>query len=124
MLLTLNLVIIILIARTVGFLFTRLGQPSVIGEICAGIILGPTVLGHFWPEYSMLLFPPNSLGSLQVLSQIGLVLFMFVVGMELDLKVLKNKMHEAVVISHASIVIPYTLGMALAYFLYVELLRS
>jgi Kef-type K+ transport system membrane component KefB len=118
--LILQIVIIILIARTVGFLFTRLGQPSVIGEICAGIILGPTVLGHFWPEYSMLLFPPNSLGSLQVLSQIGLVLFMFVVGMELDLKVLKNKMHEAVVISHASIVIPYTLGMALAYFLYVE----
>jgi len=118
--LILQIVIIILIARIVGFLFTRFGQPSVIGEICAGIILGPTVLGHFWPEYSMLLFPAHSLGSLQVLSQIGLVLFMFVVGMELDLKVLKNKMHEAVVISHASIVIPYTLGMTLAYFLYSE----
>jgi Kef-type K+ transport system membrane component KefB len=122
--LILQIVIIIIIARIVGLLFTRLGQPSVIGEICAGIILGPTVLGHFWPEYSMLLFPAHSLGSLQVLSQIGLVLFMFVVGMELDLKVLKNKMNEAVIISHASIVIPYTLGMALAYFLYVEFAPS
>lgn len=118
--LILQIVVIVVIARIVGLLFTRVGQPSVIGEICAGIMLGPTVLGHFFPEYSVLLFPQNSLGGLQVLSQIGLVLFMFVVGMELDLKVLKNRMHEAVVISHASIVIPYTLGMALAYFLYAE----
>jgi Kef-type K+ transport system membrane component KefB len=122
--LIIQIVSIIVVARIFGLLFTRLGQPSVIGEICAGIILGPTILGHFWPEYSVLLFPTNSLGNLQILSQVGLILFMFVVGMELDLKVLKNRMHEAVVISHASIVIPYTLGMALAYFLYVEFAPS
>jgi len=118
--LILQIAAIIVVSRLFGLLFIRFGQPSVIGEICAGIILGPTILGHFWPEYSLLLFPIKSLGNLQILSQVGLILFMFVVGMELDLKVLKNKMHEAVVISHASIVIPYTLGMALAYFLYVE----
>jgi Kef-type K+ transport system membrane component KefB len=118
--LILQIVSIIVVARIFGLLFTRIGQPSVIGEICAGIILGPTILGYYSPEYSLLLFPSESLGNLQILSQVGLILFMFVVGMELDLKVLKNKMHEAVVISHASIVIPYTLGMALAYFLYVE----
>lgn len=65
-----------------------------------------------------MLFPPDSLGNLQFLSQIGLILFMFVVGMELDLKVLKNRANEAIVISHASIVIPFTLGIGLAYFIY------
>jgi Kef-type K+ transport system membrane component KefB len=72
------------------------------------------------PEYSLFLFPKESLGNLQLLSQIGLVLFMFVIGMELDLKLLKNKAQDAVVISHASIIIPYALGMGLAFFLYEE----
>ena len=66
----------------------------------------------------MALFPVESLGNLKFLSQIGLILFMFVIGMELDLKALKNKANEAVVISHASIVIPFALGIGLAYFVY------
>jgi len=118
--LILQIIAIIFAARFLGFLFTRIGQPSVIGEITAGIILGPSLLGLYLPEYSNMLFPVASLGNLQFLSQIGLILFMFVVGMELDLNVLKNKANDAVVISHASIVIPYTLGMGLAYFLYAE----
>jgi Kef-type K+ transport system membrane component KefB len=72
----------------------------------------------YFPEFSSVLFPVESLGNLKFLSQIGLILFMFVIGMELDLKVLKNKANEAVVISHASIVIPFTLGIGLAYFVY------
>ena len=118
--LILQILSIIVAARIAGLLFTRIGQPTVIGEITAGIVLGPSLLGLYFPEYSLFLFPVESLGNLQFLSQVGLILFMFVVGMELDLKVLKTKAHEAVVISHASIVIPYTLGMGLAYFIYSE----
>lgn len=118
--LILQIISIIFIARIFGLIFTRIGQPSVIGEITAGIVLGPSLLGMYFPEYSLFLFPVESLGNLQFLSQVGLILFMFVIGMELDLSVLKNKAHEAVVISHASIVIPYTLGMGLAYYIYSE----
>lgn len=115
-----QIITIIVAARTVGWLFTRFGQPEVIGEIIAGIILGPSVIGHYYPVFSEFLFPVKSLGNLQFLSQIGLILFMFVVGMELDTKILKSKAHEAVVISHASIIVPFALGMALAYYLYME----
>ena len=109
---------IIIIARLFGWFCKKIGQPTVIGEIAAGIILGPSLLGMYFPEFSSALFPVKSLGNLQFLSQIGLILFMFVIGMELNLKVLKNRAHEAVVISHASIIFPFTLGMGLAYFIY------
>jgi len=113
-----QIVTIIFVARFFGWICKKLGQPSVIGEIIAGIVLGPSLIGLYFPEFSSALFPKQSLGNLQFLSQIGLILFMFVIGMELDLKVLKNKAHEAVVISHASIIFPFALGMGLAYFIY------
>lgn len=113
-----QIVTIIFVARFFGWICKKIGQPTVIGEIIAGIVLGPSFIGMHFPEFSAVLFPTASLGNLQFLSQIGLILFMFVIGMELDLKVLKNKAHEAVVISHASIIIPFALGMGLAYFIY------
>ena len=113
-----QIITIILVARVFGWIFKKIGQPSVIGEIIAGIVLGPSLLGLYFPEFSLALFPVASLGNLKFLSQIGLILFMFVIGMELDLKVLKNKANEAIVISHASIIIPFTLGIGLAYFVY------
>jgi len=113
-----QIVTIIFAARIFGWICKKIGQPTVIGEIIAGIVLGPSLIGMYFPEFSTTLFPTQSLGNLQFLSQIGLILFMFVIGMELDLKVLKNKAHEAVVISHASIIIPFALGMGLAYFIY------
>ncbi|MGC4101099.1 cation:proton antiporter domain-containing protein [Ferruginibacter sp.] len=113
-----QIITIILVARLFGWICKKIGQPSVIGEIVAGIVLGPSLVGLYFPGFSAFLFPPQSLGNLQFLSQIGLILFMFVIGMELDLKVLKNKAHEAVVISHASIIIPFALGVGLAYFIY------
>lgn len=113
-----QIITIIFVARIFGWLFKKIGQPTVIGEILAGIFLGPSLIGMYFPEFSNALFPIQSLGNLQFLSQIGLILFMFVIGMELDLKVLRRKAQEAVVISHASIVFPFTLGMGLAYFLY------
>ncbi|HWY11758.1 MAG TPA: cation:proton antiporter, partial [Bacteroidia bacterium] len=118
--LLLQILTIIFVARTFGFIFNKIGQPTVIGEILAGIFLGPSLLGMWMPEYSNFLFPKESMGNLQLLSQIGLVLFMFVIGMELDLKLLKNKAKDAVIISHASIIIPYALGMGLAFFIYEE----
>ena len=116
--LLLQVVAIILAARLLGWVCKKIGQPSVIGEIAAGIILGPSFVGAYFPGLSASLFPAESLGNLQFLSQIGLILFMFVIGMELDLKILKNQAREAVVISHASIVIPFALGMGMAYFMY------
>lgn len=116
--LLLQIITIILAARFFGMLFKKMNQPSVIGEIIAGVMLGPSFLGHFFPDTSALLFPLASLGNLQFLSQIGLILFMFVIGMELDLNILKNKAKDAVVISHASIIFPFFLGMLLALYLY------
>lgn len=113
-----QIITIIIVARFFGWVFRKIGQPSVIGEIIAGIVLGPSLLGLYFPEYSLALFPLESLGNLQFLSQIGLILFMFVIGMELDLKILKNRANDAVVISHVSIVFPFTLGIGLAYFVY------
>lgn len=119
-LLILQITIIIIAARFFGWVFKKMGQPSVIGEILAGIVLGPSLLGLYFPDVSGFLFPVQSLGNLQILSQIGLILFMFVIGMELNLKALQSKVHDAVVISHASIIIPFSLGVGLAYFIYLE----
>jgi Kef-type K+ transport system membrane component KefB len=113
-----QIITIIIVARFFGWVFRKIGQPSVIGEIIAGIVLGPSLLGLYFPEFSLTLFPVASLGNLQFLSQIGLILFMFVIGMELDLKVLQNRAKDAIVISHASIIFPFALGIGLAYFVY------
>ncbi|MDP2337431.1 MAG: cation:proton antiporter [Bacteroidota bacterium] len=113
-----QVVTIILVSRVFGFIFSKIHQPTVIGEIIAGIALGPSLLGVLFPEFSLALFPVNSLGNLSLLSQIGLILFMFMVGMELDIKVIQNKVKDAVVVSNAGILIPFTLGMGLAYFIY------
>lgn len=116
--LLLQIITIILVARFFGWIFRKIGQPSVIGEMIAGIVLGPSLVGMYFPEFFQNLFPAASLANLKFLSQIGLILFMFVIGMELDLKALKNKANDAVVISHVSIIFPFSLGVGLAYFIY------
>src|SRR6218665_2106610 len=116
--LILQIIAIIVVARIFGFILKKMGQPSVIGEIIAGIILGPSFVGLYFPEFSAFLFPKASLPNLKFFSQIGLILFMFIIGMELDLKILKKKAHEAFMVSHASIIVPFNLGMGLAYYIY------
>lgn len=116
--LLLQIIVILFVARAVGYLFERIGQQAVIGEIAAGIILGPSLVGWLAPGVFSFLFPAASLGNLQLLSQIGLVLFMFIIGMELDINTLKSRAGEAIVVSHVSIVFPYFLGVGLAWFLY------
>jgi len=113
-----QMVAILLAARGLGALCRRIGQPAVVGEMTAGILLGPSLLGRYFPEFSARLFPVASLDNIKFLSQIGLILFMFVVGMELDLRALRGKARQAVIISHASIALPFGLGLGLAYFLY------
>jgi Kef-type K+ transport system membrane component KefB len=117
---TLLLQIIVIIASTqlLGSVFKKIGQPPVIGETVAGIILGPSLFGLIFPTAFQFIFPPESLPNLRFLSQIGLILFMFIVGMELDSKLLRKQAFEAVIISHASILIPFTLGVFISYFLY------
>ncbi|MBE4949663.1 cation:proton antiporter [Chryseobacterium culicis] len=115
-----QIVTIIMTARLFGWICMKIKQPTVIGEMIAGIVLGPSLVGMYFPEFSAFLFPKESLGNLQFLSQIGLILFMYIVGMELDLSVLRKKAHDAVVISHASIIIPFALGIGLSYFVYRE----
>ncbi|HAQ19717.1 MAG TPA: cation/H(+) antiporter [Prolixibacteraceae bacterium] len=113
-----QIVTIIIVSRVFGFIFRKIHQPTVIGEIIAGIALGPSLLGILFPEFSSSLFPENSLGNLSLLSQVGLILFMFMVGMELDMKVIQSKVKDAVVVSNAGILIPFTIGIGLAYFIY------
>lgn len=116
--LLLQIITIIVAARIFGWVCQKIKQPTVIGEIAAGVFLGPSFVGTYLKGASNFLFPAASLGHLQFLSQVGLILFMFIVGMELDVKVLKNRASDAVVISHASILFPFTLGMTLSYFIY------
>lgn len=118
LLLLVQIAAIISVARAVGILFRKVGQPQVVGEMAAGIMLGPTLLGWALPDAYESLFPAGSLGHLNVLSQIGLLLFMFLVGLEFNPKLLRKQGKTAFLTSHASISVPYLLGAVLALILY------
>ena len=118
--LLIQIIAVLLMVRLFGYLFSLIGQPGVIGEIVAGIVLGPSVLGFFFPDAFHFLFPAHSLTNLELLSQVGLILFVFVIGMELDFSVLKNKINETLVISHAGILVPFFLGILSSYWVYEE----
>lgn len=115
-----QIIVILIFVRLFSHIFKYIGQPGVIGEIVAGIVLGPSVLGYFFPDFFHTLFPADSLTNLELLSQIGLVLFMFVIGMEVDFGMLKNKMNETLVISHAGIIVPFFLGIVSSFWIYEE----
>jgi Kef-type K+ transport system membrane component KefB len=116
-----QLVVVIALAQLAGRVFRRLGQPAVVGEIVVGILLGPSLLGLLAPQTFAFLFPADSLGTLRLLSQVGVCLFMFCVGMELDVKQVRRNSYVALAVSHVSIAFPYLLGVLLAYFLFSEL---
>lgn len=116
--LLLQLVTILIVARVIGRLAMRLGQPAVIGEMAAGIMLGPSLLGWIAPSASLALFPVDSLGVLRLFAQIGVCLFLFVVGMGVDMNHLRNRASSAVIISQSSIVVPAILGICLATVLF------
>src|SRR4051812_46842096 len=114
----LQLLLILVVTRAAGWLLRKLGQPAVIGEIAAGILLGPSLLGTLWPAFSQSVFPKESLGTLSIVSEMGLVLFMFVIGIELDAAVVKRKAKQSLLISGVSIAFPFILGVLLAFGLY------
>ncbi|HZN37652.1 MAG TPA: cation:proton antiporter [Planctomycetota bacterium] len=117
----LALVVVILAARATGALFRLFGQPPVIGEMLAGILLGPSAFGLLAPAASAFLFPASISPMLNIIAQVGVVLFLFLVGLELDTAVLKKRTQASVAVSHASIVVPFVLGGALALLLYPRL---
>ncbi|HYD47995.1 MAG TPA: cation:proton antiporter [Terriglobales bacterium] len=115
----LALAVIMVAARLLGNVVRRwLGQPQVVGEILAGILLGPSFLGAIAPELQHHLLPPEAAPFLGMISQLGVVLFMFVVGLDLDPRLLRANTHVTLAISHASIVVPFLAGSALALWLY------
>ncbi len=114
----LALAVVLVVARLLGGLFKRFHQPPVIGEVIAGIMLGPSLLGRVAPDASQFLLPPNIAPFLGVIAQIGVILYMFIVGLELNTLLLHKRTHASVAVSHASIVLPFTLGSSLALWLY------
>jgi Kef-type K+ transport system membrane component KefB len=111
---------VLLLARVVGWAFHYIGQPRVVGEMIAGILLGPSVFGRFFPTAFHYVLPPSSLPAVTVLSEIGLLLFMFVVGLEVDLAHILKQRAAVVLISNVSIALPLVLGSALARTLYPQ----
>lgn len=116
--LILQIILIITASRICAWLCKRIGQPAVMGEIIAGILLGPSLVGTLFPQFSAFVFPAASLGDLQMLSQIGLILFMFVIGIEIDISVFKKKAGSAMLISYFGMVVPFMLGIGLSLYLY------
>ena len=115
------LVVIVVTTRFVGYVFQRIGQPAVIGELVGGILLGPSLLGWLAPDVSASLFPPAVMPLLRVHAQAGVIFFMFLVGLELDGQMIRQSSRTTVFISFASIVLPFVLGYALAHVLYPRL---
>jgi len=119
-LLLVQMSIVLLVTLLCGWIARKLGQSRVIGEIIGGILLGPSALGRIAPNASAALFPTHSLASLEVLSTVGLVLFLFVIGMELDYEQLYRQRSTAVLASGMSILLPFITGAALAHSLRIR----
>jgi Kef-type K+ transport system membrane component KefB len=115
---------VLAIGRVLAVLFRYIGQPPVIGEVVGGILMGPSFLGRVWPEASAFILPPSVAPNLGMIAQLGVVLYMFLVGLELNPSVLRARAHATVAISHASILAPFLLGSGLALFLYPRLSSS
>jgi len=113
-----QIILIVLSGRILGMLLRHFRQPGVIGEIAAGILLGPSAFGRLAPKTFAVVFRPESIPTLLALSQIGLILFMFLVGLEFSPELMREKRKNIVVISHVSIIVPFLLGTVLALYLF------
>ncbi|HEX2028606.1 MAG TPA: cation:proton antiporter [Nitriliruptorales bacterium] len=111
-------IVILITCRLVGGLLKKVHQPHVIGEIIAGIMLGPSLLGKVWPAGFDFLFPIELMTYLDVLANLGLIFYMFLVGLELDFNLIRGRGHAAIWVSHSSIIAPFIMGVALSLWLY------
>lgn len=114
----LALAVIIVVTRIMGALFGLIQQPPVLGEVIGGILLGPSLLGRVAPEVTAFLLPHEVVPFLNTIAQLGIILYMFIVGLELDLRAVRKSGHVTLAISHASIVVPFLFGALLALYLY------
>jgi Kef-type K+ transport system membrane component KefB len=119
--LLLALAVIMLAAQLMGAVARRLGQPTVMGEVMAGLMLGPSLLGWVAPELQASVFPPGVFGPLSSVARIGVILYMFFVGLELETSLLRHQGRSTVAISNAGILVPFVLGSGLALLLYPSL---
>src|SRR3989440_3121531 len=114
----LQLIVILIVVQIFGYLSVRIGQQWVIGEILAGLALGPSLLGALWPGLKLQLFPASALPTLQTLGDIGLVLYMFSLGARLDTHLMLRQSRTAIVTSISTILLPLLIGALLGFFLY------
>src|SRR6202046_2133123 len=114
-LLLLQMAIVLIVPVGCGWIARQLGQARVIGEIIGGILIGPSVFGRFAPHLSASLFPPSSFGPFETLSTVGLVLFLFLIGMELDYAQLYRQRVTAIMASLMSILLPFAMGALLSH---------
>src|SRR5690349_7932763 len=112
------LAVVVIAGRILGALFVHIHQPPVIGEVIAGILLGPSLLGQISPEAYAYILPGTVAPFLGVVAQLGVILYMFLVGLELNPEHLRGQVHATVATSHASIVAPFVLGATLSLYLY------
>jgi Kef-type K+ transport system membrane component KefB len=113
----LQMFFILLVCRLVGLMARPLGQPQVVGEMIAGVFIGPSLFGYFFPELQQKLFPSESLNLLYVGAQLGVGLYMFLVGVEFDTKTFMGRARSAASVSIAGMVTPFILGGGLAIWL-------
>jgi Kef-type K+ transport system membrane component KefB len=113
----LQLTFILFVIRIVGMLARKIGQPQVVGEIIAGVLMGPSFFGALWPAGQARLFPKPSVTIIYAVSQVGLVLYMFLVGVEFDVELLRRRLRSAAFVSLAGILTPFILGSLLALFM-------
>jgi Kef-type K+ transport system membrane component KefB len=114
----LQLTVILAVCRLVGFLAKKIGQPQVVGEMIAGVLMGPSLLGLLWPDVQQHIFPKGpAMSIIYATSQVGLVLYMFLIGVEFDTNLIRQRMRTAVSVSLAGILAPLALGSVVAYFL-------
>ncbi len=117
----LALAAVVVVGRLLGRAFVVIGQPPVIGEVLGGILLGPSLLGRVAPDVAAYILPGTVAPFLSVVAQLGVILYMFLVGLDLNLDPLRSRARAAVATSHASIVVPFVLGSLLAVYLYPRL---
>lgn len=116
----LQLLVVLAVAKLAGALMQRIGQPAVIGEMLAGIVLGPSLFGWVWPALHGALFPADGLGAFKLISQLGVLVFMFAAGAEFELSRLRGQRRLAVVVGHAGIALPFLFGLLLAWPLFAR----